>query len=221
MYIVTGGSDGLGKAIIGSLTAVGTKVINISRRENDSANLNLCCDLSTQIGIDAAVASILEIEESIEAVIFSAGVFSFGDVSTLTGAEYERVFGINTKSPMLMLGKLIDRIKADGADIVIVNSVAGLHSYPNQMFYNASKAALHSFTNDLRIELTETRSRVIGIYPGMLTTDLAQKLPHGPLPKSKHPTIDPEALADYITYTLRLPKVMEVTDIIVDRKKLP
>ena len=84
--------------------------------------------------------------------------------------------------------------------------------------YNASKSALHSFTNDPRVELAETRSRVIGIYPGMTDTDLAQKLPGGAPPKSKHAMIDPKILADYIVYTQQLPRTIEVSDIILDRK---
>lgn len=65
----------------------------------------------------------------------------------------------------------------------------------------------------------ETRSRVIGIYPGMTDTDLAQKPPGGALPKSKHAMIDPKILADYIVYTQQLLRTIEVSDIILDRKK--
>ena len=55
----------------------------------------------------------------------------------------------------------------------------------------------------------------------MIDTDLAQKLPEGPLPKSRHPMIDPNALADYIIHTQQLPKSIEVSDVILDRKKKP
>ncbi len=219
MYVVIGGSDGLGKALVASIKNIDAKVMNISRRANNLADYNTPCDLSTEKGISTAVDEIKNTSELLEAIIISAGVFSFKDVSELDAVEYARTFDINTKAPFLLISPLIEKIKEEKTDVIIINSTAGVRSYKHQTLYNASKAALHSFTNDLRAELAETASRVIGIYPGMIDTDLAQKLPEGPLPKSRHPMIDPKALADYIVYTQRLPKSIEVSDIILDRKK--
>ena len=219
MYIVIGGSDGLGKALVASIKSINAKVMNISRRANDLADYNVSCDLSTEKGIATAVDEMKNSSEPLEAIIISAGVFSFKDVGDLDAAEYARTFDINTKAPLLLVSPLIEKIKEDETDVIIINSTAGIRSYTHQTLYNASKAALHSFTKDLRAELAETASRVIGIYPGMIDTDLAQKLPEGPLPKSKHAMIDPTVLADYILYTQRLPKSIEVSNIILDRKK--
>lgn len=219
MHIVIGGSDGLGEAIIESLNTSGVNTLNIARRNNSNAHLNVKSDLSKESGISAAVKEITAIKEPLEAVYFSAGVFSFQGMHSISTEEYERVFSINLKALILLTSSLLDRFKRDGTDIIFINSVAGIRSYKDQALYNASKAALRSFTNDLRIELIDTKSRVVGIYPGMIDTDLAQKLPNGPLPKSKKVMIQPKVLADYITYTQRLPKSIEVSDIILDRKK--
>lgn len=218
--IVTGGSDGLGKALVDSLVTSGVRVVNISRRENNKADVNVLSDLSTADGIKNATDSILKMDMSIKAIIYSAGVLSFNNASSVNEKDYERVFSINTKAPMLMTSGLLDRLKNDEADIVVINSVAGIQPYPLQILYNSSKAALHSYTKDLRETLSATNSRVIGVYPGMLDTDMAQKIPDGAMPKSKHPTISPTTLADYIVYTINLPKVMEVSDIVINRKKL-
>lgn len=218
--IVTGGSDGLGKALVDSLKASGFLVANVSRRKNDSADINILSDLSTTTGIKSATESILKISVSIKAIVYCAGVLSFSDVGSLKDTEYERVFSINTKAPMLMTSELLDKLKSDEADIVIINSIAGIQPFPAQALYNSSKAALHSYTKDLRETLSPTSSRVIGIYPGMLDTDMTQKIPDGAMPKSKHPAINPKTLADYIVYTINLPKVMEVSDIIINRKRI-
>lgn len=217
--IVTGGSDGLGKALVDSLITSGFRVVNVSRRENKNADINILSDLSTIDGITNATTSILEISMPIKAIIYSAGVLSFNDAGSMNEKDYDRVFNINTKAPMLMTSELLKKFKSDETDIVIINSVAGIQSYPAQTLYNSSKAALHSYTKDLRETLSQTSSRVIGVYPGMLDTDMAQKIPDGAMPKSRHPSISPSALADYIVYTINLPKVMEVSDIVINRKK--
>jgi len=219
MYVVIGGSDGLGKALVASIKNVDAKVMNISRRVNELADNNISCDLTTDKGMSLAVDAIRNIPEPLEAIIISAGVFSFKDVDELDADEYARTFDINTKAPFLLISSLVDKIKEKETDVIFINSTAGIRSYKHQTLYNASKAALRSFTNDLRAELADTASRVIGIYPGMIDTDLAQKLPEGPLPKSRHSMIDPKALADFIIYTQQLPKSIEASDIILDRKK--
>jgi sorbitol-6-phosphate 2-dehydrogenase len=219
MHVVIGGSDGLGKRIIESLNSFGLETTNIARRKNSDAHQNIMSDLSTKAGMRTAVEELQNIKKPLEAIYISAGVFSFQDIGNFTADEFDRVFTINTQAPFLLVSALLSRIKVENTDLIFINSVAGIRSYKNQSLYNASKAALHSFTNDLRAELSETRSRVIGIYPGMIDTDLAQKLPDGPLPKSKHAMIDPKIFADYIVYTQRLPKTIEVSDIILDRKK--
>ena len=219
MHVVIGGSDGLGKKIIESLNSLGKQTTNIARRGNSVATKNILSDISTRNGIDTVINNLIDIKNPIEAIYISAGVFSFQNISDFTADEFDRVFAVNTRAPFLIVSALLDRIKADETDIVFINSVAGIRSYKNQSLYNASKGALHNFTNDLRAELSEARSRVIGIYPGMIDTDLAQKLPGGPLPKSKNPMIDPKVLADYIVYTQQLAKSIEVSDIILDRKK--
>jgi NADP-dependent 3-hydroxy acid dehydrogenase YdfG len=219
MHVVIGGSDGLGENIIESLNGLGLETVNVARRKNSDAKQNIECDLSTEEGVRVAIEELQNIEKPLEAIYISAGVFSFQDISNFTADEFERVFAINTQAPFLLISALLSRIKDENTDLIFINSVAGIRSYKHQSLYNASKAALHSFTNDLRAELSETRSRVIGIYPGMIDTDLAQKLPDGPLPKSKYAMIDPKILAGYIVYTQRLPKTIEVSDIILDRKK--
>lgn len=219
MHVVIGGSDGLGKKIIESLNGLGFETVNVARRSNGDAQQNIVADLSSEAGVQTALQSLKNIKSPLEAMYISAGVFSFQTIEDFTNDEFERVFAINTRAPFLLIGALLDRIKTDGTDIIFINSVAGIRSYGHQSLYNASKAALHSFTNDLRAELSDTRCRVIGVYPGMIDTDIAQKLPDGPLPKSKHAMIDPKVLADYIVYTQQLPKTIEVGDIVLDRKK--
>ena len=106
--IVTGGSDGLGKALVDSLIASGFRVVNVSRRENNKATINIPSDLSTTDGIKHATESILKMNTSFKAIIYSAGVLSFNDAGSVNVGDYERLFSINVKAPMLMTSDLLE-----------------------------------------------------------------------------------------------------------------
>ncbi len=59
---------------------------------------------------------------------------------------------------------------------MLLNSVASHFSFPLGASYSASKAALHSFTQALRRELAGQKTHVLGVYPGPIDTDMAEKI---------------------------------------------
>jgi short-subunit dehydrogenase len=66
--------------------------------------------------------------------------------------------------------------KNGGGALVLLNSVASHFSFPLGASYSASKAALHSFTQALRRELASQGTLVLGVYPGPIDTDMAEKI---------------------------------------------
>lgn len=217
MIVITGASDGLGAALLDVAISRGYEVVNISRRENKNATVNILADLSTNEGIAQAVKELAKLKR-ISTVIFNAGVFSYGAIEDVTESEYDRTMDINTKSPALMTAALATRIRNEEIDLVYINSIAGQQTYKNQIIYNMSKWALRGLTDNVRRELEDTDCRVTGIYPDMIDTGIAQKLPT-PLPKSKHRTLPPRELAEQIISAIEAPKHMVVNDMIIERKK--
>ena len=215
--VITGASDGLGAALLQAANKRGYETINISRRKNKEATSNILLDMSRAESI-AEAAKFINTMDHLKAIIFCAGVFSYGNPATVNIEEYERVMNINLKSPLLLTAQVYDTVRSDGIDLVYINSVASQKPFTNQLLYDVSKWSLRGLIEDVGLELRDTKSRVIGVYPGMLDTDIAQKLPT-PLPKSKHPMIPPKDLAELIMETVSAPRSMEVTDIIIDRKK--
>lgn len=59
---------------------------------------------------------------------------------------------------------------------------------------------------------------MIGIYPDMFESNIAQKIPGKVLPKSKHPAMDAKELALIVKHVIDLPKNMQVTDLVIERK---
>lgn len=215
--IITGASDGLGLCIAKHAQRANYTPINISRRESIVATQSIIADLQIESEIDTAVQKIKHITD-VRAIILNAGVLSLQPITQISGSELDRVLAVNLKAPMLMVSKLFEWIIENNIDVVIVNSTAGLRVYKGQPIYNVSKRALHGFTEDLRVELAASNSRVIGVYPDMLDTNMAAKLPGGPMPKSSHPTIDPEYVAALIIDALEQEGHMEVADIVINRK---
>lgn len=220
MIIITGASDGLGCEIAKLLRANGKHVINISRRPSDDAAENILADLSTEEGVKAAAAAIRERKEPIEAIIHNAGVLTLQPLGDVSYGEIQRTFSINTYAPLFLTSLLADRIKQDSADIVFIDSTAGLYPHVGQPVYNASKRALHGFIEDLRGEYKSSPSRVIGLYPGMIDTDMVQKIPGTSIPKSKSPTIHASDLAELVWAALSLPKHVELGQLVINRKKI-
>ncbi|MGB4957487.1 MAG: SDR family NAD(P)-dependent oxidoreductase [Candidatus Saccharimonas sp.] len=217
MIIITGASDGLGAALVAVAKKVGEKTTNISRHMSDSADENIIADLSDVRQIKEAAAKIRSICFP-KALILNAGVLSLTSLKDIDESEYERVMNVNLRAPVLLVAELFEWLVTKGVDVIIVNSIAGLRSFKGQIVYDISKWGLRGFTEDLRLELSDTKCRVIGVYPGMLDTNIASKLPSGPLPKSSKPTISSHELATMILQAIMQPKSMQVSDLVIDRK---
>lgn len=218
--IITGASDGLGAAMLDKAQRAGFQTVNIARRPHPEATHNIQADLSTVDGVFHAVAELQKLGCIPVAMIFNAGVLSVEPIAKISVSEYERVMDLNVRAPLLMVSQLFAWLRTHGADIVMINSIAAQRSYPGQAVYGVSKWALRGLTEDLRLELANTPCRVIGVYPGMLDTNMATKMP-SPLPNSTSPTIPVTELAEMIINAIQSPKQMAVEDIIIDRRKLP
>lgn len=175
-------------------------------------------DLSDEEGILAAAEVIQKLPERIDAFINCAGVLSLEPLEKVTWPEIDRVMRINVHAPIQLTSLLIERFKHDATDIVYIASTAAIKAYKGQSVYDASKHALRGFADDVRLELEDYANRVIGVYPGMFDSEISQKIPGMKLGKSKHPVIPVESLALLIKTSLDLPKVMEVGDIVINRK---
>lgn len=216
MIIITGASDGLGLELAKIYKESGKKVINISRRECEYADVNICLSLREGKEIQEASKKILDMKEPIEAVINSIGVFSRESFGEITENEIKRLMSTNLKAPMLLVSNLFERIKTDESDIVNIISTAGVVGKKNEPVYSASKWAERGYTKSLQEELKDTKSRVISFCPGGMRTHFFEK--YLGFDVSKEGWMNPKDLAILIKQILDLPKNIEVSEIIVNRK---
>lgn len=218
MIVITGASDGLGLQLAKLYKDSGKKVVNISRRESKYADVNILKNLREGKDIKEAAKEVAAIDESLEAIVNCAGVFSKAPLGEIDEEEIKRLMSTNVKGPMLLVSNLIDRIKKDGTDIVNVSSTAGTKGNPNEAVYNASKWALRGFSANLQAELRDTQSRVISFCPGGFQTKLFEKATGTDNTGDGSEWMKAEDVALCLKQLLDLPKNMEVSEIVINRK---
>lgn len=215
MIVITGASSGLGLEVARIYKEAGKKVINISRRKSEFADVNICVSLREGEEIIEAANRVREINEPIEALINCIGVFNNQPFGEITEDEIKRLMSTNVKAPALLSSLLIDRIKKDESDVLNVLSTAGTKPKANEPLYSASKWAARAFTLSLQQELVKTRCRVISFCPGGMKTEFFEKADSD---TDLTTFMEPVEIAKTIKYILDLPKGIEVSEIILNRK---
>lgn len=185
--LVTGANRGIGRAIVEALLERGAaKVWAGTRRADALADLVAAHGrrvepLVLDVTREADVAAAARRATDVALVVNNAGVALRANAPA-TDAEWLRVgrqelevnlFGTFAVSqafaPVLA--------RQGGGAIVNVISVAGLVNFPILLSYSASKAALHSLTQGLRVGLRGQGTQVFGVYPGPVDTEMAAGLP--------------------------------------------
>jgi NADP-dependent 3-hydroxy acid dehydrogenase YdfG len=218
MIIITGASDGLGLQLAKLYKEAGKTVVNVSRRKSEFADINIACNLLDGSEIKKAAKEILALNEPLEALINGAGVMSLQPLGKITEDEIKRVMATNVEAAILLVSSLIERIRKDGSDIVNVSSSVGLKGYIDQAVYGASKWAMRGFSANLQLELKGTPSRVISFCPGGFKSKIFYKATGVDNTEDGSQWMKAEDIAVALKQTLDLPKNMEVTEMVLNRK---
>ncbi len=217
--ILTGASDGLGKAF-GKLCNAGGgfEVIALCRTKPDYPCEFIKCDLLNEKSMNKACEIIAEKYSKFDALINCAGVPCIQPTNNTPYYELERVMKVNSIAPMYLISKLFDLIKANEADIINVGSTVGLKSGPlNQVGYTTSKWAIRGTSLNIGAELKKTPCRVIQFNAGGMNTKFNEKY-NGEKIADPNAWIDPEDMAKVMLFTLQVPKNIEISEIEVNRK---
>jgi 3-oxoacyl-[acyl-carrier protein] reductase len=189
--LVTGGSKGIGRAIVELFARQGGRVYYLSRSEaGDPAALATAaqagggsvkwirCDVSDEAQVNAAVEAVVTEGGRIDAVVNNAGITKDGLVFRMSLEDWETVIRGNLTSAFLVsraAARLM--IKQRSGSIVNVSSVVGLMGNGGQTNYAASKAGLVGFTKSLAREVSARGVRVNALAPGYIATAMTDKIP--------------------------------------------
>ena len=175
--LITGCSSGIGAALATELHKRGNRVYASARRPDTLAPLTelgldtLALDVNDDASIATAMARIESEVGHLDMLINNAGFSQVGAVVDLTREDLRRQYETNVVSPVAMTRAALPLLRAGVAGkgkaiVVNVGSIVGLFTTPFSGAYSSSKAALHSLSDGLRMELAPFGIRVVTIQPG-------------------------------------------------------
>lgn len=181
VYIVTGGSSGIGAAIVKELAEQGAKVVDSDLNEPKEKRDNVIymhTDVTNKDEVDETVKKTYEKFGRIDGVVNNAGInlprLLVDDKKPesqyeMTENDWTKMFMVNVKSVMLM-SQAVGRYLVNQRHGVIVNmsSEAGLEGSQGQSIYSATKGAINGFTRSWAKELGKFNVRVAGVAPGIM-----------------------------------------------------
>lgn len=175
--LITGCSSGIGAALALELHARGWQVFATARRLAsqqplaDKGIATLTLDVNDDESIQDALAAIEAQAGKLDMLINNAGFSQVGAVVDLTREDLRKQYETNVIAPVAVTRAALPLLRkaavADGTAIVAnVGSIVGTFTTPFAGAYCSSKAALHSLSDALRMELAPMRIRLVTIQPG-------------------------------------------------------
>jgi len=175
--LITGCSSGIGAALAREFARRGHRVYATARRAEALAALEaegirgLALDVNDDSSIARALDTVSREAGHLDLLVNNAGFSQVGAVVDLTREDLRRQFETNVIAPMAVTGQAMPLLRAavaknGGAVVANVGSIVGLFTTPFAAAYCSSKAAVHSLTDALRMELKPFGIHVVSIQPG-------------------------------------------------------
>lgn len=187
--LVTGASQGLGRAMAVSLGGAGAKVACLARNAEKLAEtvaaveavggeaVAFPCDVTSGEGVDTVMAAVLEKFERLDILVNNAGITRDTLVPRMEDSDWDDVIATNLRGPFLFTRAATRVMMSQRYGRVInISSVSGLMGNPGQANYSASKAGLIGMTRTVAREFGKRKITVNAICPGMIESDMSAAL---------------------------------------------
>ena len=215
--MVTGGSQGIGRAIADRLAGDGWRVVILDLRPpaDDARATFVEADVTSRASVEGAFRRVEDETGGVELVCCNAGVSTMARAVDLTEEEWDHNFAVNAKGVFLTAkAALMHMLPRGHGSIVVTASMAGLRGVPLLAHYAASKWAVIGFMKSLAIEVAPHGIRVNAVCPGYVRTAMQDReiVWEGTLRG-----LGPEAvLDDYVAHTPlgRLQEPDDVADVV-------
>jgi NADP-dependent 3-hydroxy acid dehydrogenase YdfG len=226
--VITGASQGIGQAIARKLAALGIHLVLSARNEGklqflagqlkeshpEVKTLVLPCDVQDAGQVQQVADDALRQFKRIDILINNAGVAPrLGLLQEMSLEDINRTIDTNLKGAIYAMRAVLPAmIQQHGGTIININSIAGKTAYPYWSIYDASKFGLHAITQAVAEEQRHNNIKVVGIYPGAVSTPIWDGLEPGHEP-DLNGMLDAETIAESVAYVLQQPRKAFISDI--------
>ena len=175
--VVTGGSRGIGAAIVARFAARGDRVYFLYEKNHQAAKavsektgaIAICCDVADGAQVKAAFARIPEVD----ILVCNAGICWYGLLSSMEEGDWDRLFAVNVKGIYhCVCAAMPAFLRTHQGSIVTVSSMWGQVGASCEAAYSATKGAVIALTKALAQELGPSGIRVNCVAPGVILTDM-------------------------------------------------
>jgi NAD(P)-dependent dehydrogenase (short-subunit alcohol dehydrogenase family) len=173
--LVTGGSQGIGAAVVARLAAGGAAVAcgDLSTVDAGPDVWSTVADVTDPAAVDRFVAGAVERFGGLDIVVTSAGIQRYGTVEETSEALWDEVLGVNLKGVYLTCRAAVPHLRARGGGaIVAVSSVQAYVSQQRVAAYAASKAGINALVRSMALDHAGDRIRVNAVCPGSVDTPM-------------------------------------------------
>lgn len=174
--LITGGSDGIGRALVTGYDATGWTVWTTGRRPRQDVEPALPervayveADLTQQL--DPVVATL---PDQLDLAIMNAGMGKVAAPAAHTAADISDMISLNVTAPLLLAQALLPRLEATQGTLAFIGSTAAKGAHKDFSVYAATKAALNGAIRSLKLEW-DGRVTVLMIHPGPTATSMHDK----------------------------------------------
>jgi NAD(P)-dependent dehydrogenase (short-subunit alcohol dehydrogenase family) len=225
IVLVTGGAGGLGEATCRVLSEDGATVVVADIRSDRARSVAediqrngakaepLALDVCDEHQIEKALNDIVARYGRLDVLVNNAAIDKTVPVEELTGAEWDRIIGINLSGPFLLSKHALPQMKKQGhGHIVNIVSTAAKRAWPNAAAYHASKWGLLGLSHALHAEARPHGVKVTALVAGGMRTpfllDRFADIDQGTLQ-------DPRNVAETIRYVLSQPAETVIPEVMV------
>ena len=219
--IVTGGSRGIGEAIVRRLAKDGHAINFLYKEQIEKAHSmtrvlqaegcnvhGIQCDISDSARVQAVIAPMFEHWGHVDALINCAGISWNGLLQDMLDQEWQELFETNVYGTFYCTRAVLPSMIARHHGVILnMSSIWGSHPGSCEVAYSATKGAIEAFTRSLAEEVVYSGIRVNAIAPGVVHTDMVRNLGEDTLarlqedmPMGRYAT--PEEIAEWVRFLI-------------------
>jgi NADP-dependent 3-hydroxy acid dehydrogenase YdfG len=212
--LVTGGSSGLGAAVVAAVAEAGGRPVNLDRVKSEADVEQEVADLADARAAEDAVRAVSARVGGLDAVVTCAGTDACGKLEDVPAEDWDRVVLVNLIGTAAVVRAALPDLLERHGHVVTVASTLGIRALSDATAYSASKFGVVGFTRALAAE-TQGRIGTTMLVPGGMHTHFFDGRSEQYMPPPDAKLNQPENVAAAVLFALQQPEGCEVRELVV------